>query len=270
MGNLFKVGRICYGLAMAGIGVVSMYYRALPYILSPPANLRPSLLVAIADIFGALLILTGTGIALNKQVRQLSLLLGWALLAIGVLYSIPETLLANPHPLHFDEWENVEKVLALAAGAFVIAGHISATRALRPGAIVFAITMICFGILHFMEAVAAEAYIPSWIPYHLFWMYFCGAALIASGIGIIFRIMPWLSAVLLGSMILTWFIILHIPRVMVAQVGMDGELNSAFFALAYGGTAWAISASKIDGRTPKIDRRRPLTQGLKKSIAGRK
>ena len=73
MGNPFNIGRIFYGLAMAGIGVLAMYYRTLPYILSPPAHLYAPLLVAIADLFGALLIFTGTGIALNKQVRQLSL-----------------------------------------------------------------------------------------------------------------------------------------------------------------------------------------------------
>jgi uncharacterized membrane protein len=253
MGNLFKVGRICYGLAMAGIGVVSMFYRALPYILSPPANLRPSLLVAIADIFGALLILTGTGIALNKQVRQLSLLLGWALLALGVFYCIPETLLASPHPLHFDEWENVEKVLALAAGAFVLAGR----RSERPGAILFSLTIICFGILHFLVAVEAASYVPSWIPFHVFWMYFCGAALIASGVGIIFGIKLRLAAALLGLMILIWFAILHVPRVVVADaISLNSELTSAFFALAYSGTAWAISAYNIDKRPSKIGRRR--------------
>jgi uncharacterized membrane protein len=113
------------------------------------------------------------------------------------------------------------------------------------GAILFAITIVDFGILHFMEAVEAAPYIPAWIPYHLFWMYFCGAALIASGIAIITRTKQKLAAILLGSMILTWFIILHLPRVMVASAqDMDGELISAFIALAYSGTAFVISGHR--------------------------
>lgn len=214
MGSLSSIGRICYGIAIAGLVVVSICYHKLPYILGP-----------------------------------------------GL---IPQ----GPRLLHLPDWENAAKVLALAAGALVIAGSISGksggsgkggqTRKIgRVGAILFAVTIIDFGLLHFMEAIDAAPYIPSWIPYHLFWMYFCGAALIASGIAIIFRIRPWLAALLLGAMILTWFLILHLPRVAVADSpAMDGELTSALFALAYGGTAWAISAYNIDKRPAKIGKRR--------------
>ncbi len=155
--------------------------------------------------------------------------------------------------LHLPDWENMAKTLALIAGSLAIAkGKIG-----RFGAILFAITIVDFGILHFMEAKDAAPYIPSWIPYHLFWIYLCGAALIASGIAIISRTKQELAAILLGAMILAWFLILHLPRVAVADAAsMDGELTSAFFALAYGGTAWAASAYTIDKRPAKIGKRR--------------
>jgi hypothetical protein len=186
MGSLSSIGRTFYGIAIAGIVIVSIYYHKLPYILGP-----------------------------------------------GLI----------PHGsrlLHLPDWENLAKVLTLVAGALAIAkGKIG-----RFGAVLYALTIAYYGILHFMEAEEAASYIPSWIPYHLFWMYFCGAALIASGIAIIIRTKQKLAAVLLGSMILTWFIILHIPRVMAAPAAdMDGELQSAFIALAYSGTAFVISGT---------------------------
>jgi hypothetical protein len=142
--------------------------------------------------------------------------------------------------LHLTDWENMAKVLTLVAGALaIVKGKIG-----RIGAVLYALTIVYYGILHFMVAVEAASYIPSWIPYHLFWMYFCGAALIASGVAILIRTKQKLAAILLGSMILTWFIILHIPRVVVASAqGMEGELHSAFFALAYSGTAFVISGA---------------------------
>jgi uncharacterized membrane protein YphA (DoxX/SURF4 family) len=86
-------------------------------------------------------------------------------------------------------------------------------------------------------------------------MYFCGAALIASGTAILIRTKQRLAAILLGAMILTWFIILHIPRVMAAPGdAMDGEIVSAFIALAYSGTAFVISA-----QSPVTLKNRPLT-----------
>jgi hypothetical protein len=200
MGSLSSIGRIFYGIAIAGIIIVSFYYYKLPYILGP---------------------------GLIPQGSRL---------------------------LHLPDWENAAKVLALIGGALAIAkGKIG-----RFGAVLFAITMVDFGVLHFMEAVDAAPYIPSWIPYHLFWMYFCGAALIASGIAIILRTKQTLAAILLGTMILIWFAILHLPRVVVGDTAaMAGELDSALFALAYGGTAWVISAYHIDKRPMKIGRRRP-------------
>jgi uncharacterized membrane protein len=142
--------------------------------------------------------------------------------------------------LHLPDWENAAKVLALIGGALAIAkGKIG-----RFGAVLFAITIVDFGLLHFMEAKEAADYIPSWIPYHLFWMYFCGAALLASGIAIIIRTKQKLAVILLGTMILIWFIILHMPRVMAAPAKyMDSEMVSAFMALAYSGTAFVISGS---------------------------
>jgi uncharacterized membrane protein len=249
MGNLRTFGRIFYGISMAGIGVLSMYYRRLPYILSPPAKFPESTHALLASIFGALLIFTGTGIVLYKMTRPLSLLLGWALLAIGCFYCIPAVFTTDHHYLQFPEWENAEKVLALAAGAFVVAGTISGERYLRLGSILFALMILCFGILHFVVAVEASGYVPAWIPYHVFWMYFCGAALFGSGLAIIIKFKPGLFAGLLGAMILIWFVILHMPRVLTADANsLNSELASAFLALAYCGTAFVISGVAL-GRT---------------------
>jgi hypothetical protein len=187
MGSLSSIGRIFYGIAIAGIIIVAIYYHKLPYILGP---------------------------GLIPQGSRL---------------------------LHLPDWENLAKVLTLAAGALAIAkGKIG-----RLGAVLYALTIVYYGILHFMVAKEAESYIPAWIPWHLFWMYFCGAALIASGVAILIRTKQKLAAVLLGAMILTWFIILHLPRVAVANASaMDGELQSALFALAYSGTAFVISGHR--------------------------
>jgi hypothetical protein len=95
-----------------------------------------------------------------------------------------------------------------------------------------------------MYAREAVGYMPSWIPSPLFWMYLTGAALIGSGIGIIFKIERGLMATLLGTMILIWVIILHIPKAMAAPLTHDaGEVVSGFLALAYCGIAFVISGT---------------------------
>jgi hypothetical protein len=110
------------------------------------------------------------------------------------------------------------------------------------GAIIFSITIISFSIDHFLYAKDAADYVPSWIPYHLFWIYFGGIALLGSGIAVILKIKVKLIATLLGTMIFIWFTILHIPRVIVSPIAYIGsEVTSALIALAYSGIAFVIA-----------------------------
>jgi uncharacterized membrane protein YphA (DoxX/SURF4 family) len=254
MRNLSKPGRIFYGIAIAGIGLQTIYYHDFPYILSLPEHFWIPARVMLAYVFGTMFLLAGASVIFEKKTRQISLLFGAVLLLIFCFYYIPYEFMTGTNYLHLGQWENAEKELAFAGGAFVIAGCFSEkhenslTRFLGKlipfGAIIFAITIVNFGILHFLYAKEASGYIPSWIPNHMFWMYFCGAALLGSGIAIILKIKTGLSAALLGTMIFTWFIILHIPKVIAAPFAdRAGEITSAFLALAYSGIAFVIAGT---------------------------
>jgi hypothetical protein len=254
MGKLFTIGRIFYGIAITEIGLQAIYCRSLPYIVPLPDHFSPSATILLAIIFGLIFTLGGLSVLFMKAARPISLLFGTVLLLLFFLYYIPYELLVSPNYMHFPDWENAEKELAFAGGALFIAGCFSVkkeeglfrflAKLIPLGAILFAVTILSFGILHFMLAKEAASYIPAWIPWHLFWMYFCGAALIGSGVAIIFKVKTGLFAMLLGIMIFIWFAILHTPRVIAAPAAdMAGELSSAFFALGYSGIAFAISGA---------------------------
>jgi len=255
MQNLSNIGRIFYGIAIAIFGFQTIYYKDFhPYLLPAGHSWIPGVAV-FACIFGALLILAGGCIVFEKKTRPASLLLGSGLLLIVCFYYIPYEFISTSNYMHFGEWENVAKELALASGAFVIAGCFSGkdesalTRFLGKlapyGTIFFSLTIISFGIIHFLYGKDAADYIPSWIPNHMFWIYFAGAALLGAGIAILFKIKTGLFAALLGAMIFTWFIILHIPKVVAAPFAdMGGEAMSALLALAYSGTAFVIAGAK--------------------------
>lgn len=256
MENLSKTGRIFFGVAIAEMGLQAIYYHNVPYIL--PEHFSTTGTAILAFVFGLLFALAGASILLEKWTRQISLLFGVVLVSLFCFYYIPYELLASANYMNFEDWENAEKELAFAGGALVIAGCFPAkngtsfTRFLAKlipvGAILFAIPIISFGILHFMVAKDAATMVPAWIPAHLFWIYFAGVALIGSGISIIFKIKAGLFACLLGLMIFLWFILLHIPRVIAAApADIDGEITSAFLALAYSGIAFVIA-----GKSKKI------------------
>lgn len=251
MSTLTNVGRIFYSSAIAALGLVTIYYADFPYMMIPPRHSSVPGLAIISYFFGVILFLTGMCIALKKQVKLASLLLGSLLLLIFVFYFIPYQFLATATYTQLAAWENAEKELALCCGAFVIASGLTEKKAdswmllrksARLGAIFFSITMISFGILHFQLAKEVAEYVPSWVPFRLFWAYFAGAALIGSGLAIILNIKVELFAALLGLMIFAWVLMLHIPRVIVSPVAyLEGEITSTLIAFAYSGTAFVIA-----------------------------
>lgn len=254
MRNLFSKGHKFYGIGIIGIGFLTFYYADFPYMLIPPKHLWIRGLAMVSYIFGAILFLAGACIVFEKKIRTISLLLGGVLLLIFCFYFIPYQLIVSSKFMQLGDWENAEKELALSCGAFVIAGCspgknektlIRFLAKLIPfGTIFFALTIISFGIDHFLYAKDVADYVPSWIPNHMFWIYFAGISLIGSGIAIILKIRATLIAALLGTMIFIWFIILHIPYVVASHFSdTGGEVTSAFLALAYSGIAFVIAGA---------------------------
>ena len=215
--------------------------------------------MTVTYAMGILLVVAGACIVFGKRIDTIGLWLGIVLLLIFCFYFVPYEFVATSNYMHLGEWDNAEKELALSAGAFVIAGSYSNQNEnflprflpkLEPfGVTLFAAIITTFGIDHFLYAKDVAEYIPSWIPNRLFWAYFAGAALLGSGVAIILKIKPQLSATLLGTMIFIWVIILHIPKAIVEHLtNMGNEVTSALIALAYSGIAFVIAGVAENNR----------------------
>lgn len=257
MEKLIKVGRIFYGIAIAGIGFQQIFYADFHPMTFPPQHAWLPGPAIWAYVTGAALIIVGAAIVFEKYARTVSLILGGVFFAIFCFYYIPYEVIVDPYYKHLGVWANAEKELALAGGAFVVAGSfpkhhtnarksslfIKALEKLIPfGGIFFSVTMISFGIDHFLYTAGIATMVPSWIPSHVFWTYFAAVALIGAGIEIIFKVKLDVIATLLGTMIFIWFIILHIPGAIAHPFTDKGnEVTSAFSALAFSGTAFVIA-----------------------------
>jgi uncharacterized membrane protein len=235
--SLSNIGRIFYGVSIVVLGLLAIYYKAFPYMLLPPQYLTPGNEM-ITIVSGVLLVLAGLFIVLQKQTRLFSFLLGIVLLLIFCFCFIPFMFSAKANYRHLTEWENAEKELALAGGALIIAGYFSPknkknfgevwAELIPIGAILYSIPIISFGILHFLYAKEISTMVPTWVPYHLFWTYLAGVALLGSGIAIILKIKTGLIAALLGTIIFIWFAILHVPRVIVSSLADLGDEITSF------------------------------------------
>jgi uncharacterized membrane protein len=79
------------------------------------------------------------------------------------------------------------------------------------GPVLFAMAMAIFGGDHLVAAKFVATGVPSWIPGHLFWAYFVGAALIAGALSLVTNKQARLAAALLGIMIFLFVLLIHIP-----------------------------------------------------------
>jgi uncharacterized membrane protein len=81
------------------------------------------------------------------------------------------------------------------------------------GRLFYAIPMAVFGTDHFVDVKGVARIVPTWMPFHVFWVYFVGIALIAGALAIILKIEGKLAAILLGCMFLLFVAMIHVHNI---------------------------------------------------------
>ena len=247
MGTLTKDGRLFFAASIAGFGMQYLTYAALAAPAPGPPWTPGSQLCAY--VAAAFLIAVAVSIATKKSARLAAFLLG-SMFFLRVLLIHGPRLAANLHDP--GPWTTTFEVLAMCGAALVLAGTLpvaqhssqrwesAVDKTAVLGRFLFPISLVIFGIQHLMYARFVASLVPSWIPGHLFWAYFTGAAFIAAAMSIITGKSARLAATLLGLMFLLWVLLLHLPRVAVSPHN-GNEWTSAFVALAMCGGAFVLA-----------------------------
>ena len=265
MNKLIQAGRIAYAICIAGIGIQQFQYKWVRPVI---AQAWPTWLQTadVAYVTGAALIVAAVIIIMSKEAKQTAFLLGCGFLFLFIVNQVPFQLFITPYAFSFGLWTDNLKELTLAGGAFVVASSYyvapqqnsmplsAASKTLLAACrVFFGITLVVFGIDHFLYTDFVAGLVPAWMPGHLFWTYTAGVALIGSGISLMLNIKLITVSLLLGSMLFLWLILLHIPRAVADPLsGKGNEVTSVFEALGFSGMAFMIAAVSILLRKPVI------------------
>lgn len=252
---LTTLGRFFFAIPMVAFGAQHFAYldfvtRVFP---RPPAWIPGHSFLAC--VFGALLVAAGAAIMIEKAARLAALLLGAVILGSFVLLYLPLLITTPPNG---GLWTNAGKALALSGGSFLVAGSLplklrgpadalaAVVKALEKfiplGPFFLGAFLILGGVEHFIYIKFVAGLVPSWIPGHVFWAYFAGVALIAGGVAINIPLTSRLAAILTGSMIFLWVVLLHIPRA-ASDLRNANEMTAVFEALAFSGAAFLIAVA---------------------------
>lgn len=264
MFNLTKVGRLFYGLGIIAYGlqqIIILDFRAqiLPNFPSwAHTNIALPVVTGLAMVAAGLLVSGIIRVDVNLK-KKITLYMGFYFFALIILSHIPYLLFVYPHKLsHLGSWGDLLKELAFSGASFIIANSFldipsnekqknrtdRLVSNMSPmSRIFYCTTIILFGCNHFVYDISFM--VPEWLGFQTFWSYFGGAALIAAGIAILFKIFLKPVALLLALMLFLWFILLHVPgAIRNPYVGRGNLIVSAFDALLFCGTAVLLSASQ--------------------------
>ncbi len=266
MENIVKQGRLVFAVAIIAFGVENLlcarYGVSSPKVFSGHTVLSVIPWVPaqawLGYLTGLFLILAGLSIIANAKARL-------AATALGVFFLLCVLLRIN------FIWESRTvsfELLAMCGAALVLAGTLpSEARLAQPwksaldalitsGRFIFGITLVIFGMDHFLFLRFVASLVPPWIPWHLFWAFFFGCAMVAAGISIATKWMGRWAAMLIGTMFLVWFVVLHLPRTLgLAAASGPGaprnpnEWSSAMIALAMCGGSWICAWALSNGLT---------------------
>src|SRR5438552_5861133 len=83
------------------------------------------------------------------------------------------------------------------------------------GRIFVTVSLIVFGIQHFMYGGFVAGLVPAFMPGRLFWAYFIGAAFVAAAAGILYKMIARPEATLLGVLFFVIVLLLLFPRIII-------------------------------------------------------
>jgi uncharacterized membrane protein len=248
MDKLIPVGRLFLAFPMAVFGVEHFIYADFVATLVPswiPGHLFWTYFTGIALIAAAL------SITIKIQARLAATLLGIMIFLFVLLVSVPKVV-ASPGDRFV--WSAGLRDLALSASALLFAAtqtQIWQTHGrhwfTNVGRFLIAIPLLIFGAQQFiypdfMPGIPVNNQMPAWIPGHLFWSYFTGAAFIVVSGSLIIKKAPRLGASLLAVMLLLWLAIIYIPILAANPYDTGYALVNAAMHMALCGGALILAS----------------------------
>jgi uncharacterized membrane protein len=251
--GLLRPGRILFAISIAAFGIQNLLWaqrgdpvtRMIPWLPGQPI---------LVWLVGTAFIAAGICILFGLRARETAIVLGFLFLVFETFLQVPR---AVARPMDLGLRTVVFEDLTLWASAFLFAGLIgeegrvfgrwnpSASQLTRSGRFFLAVSMVVFGVTHFLIPGYIASLIPRWIPGPgLFWAYFTGAAFVAAGLSFAANRWACWAAPWLGLMFLLWFLLLHLPRIASYPRSQNpDEWSSAFIALGICGGSWIAAAA---------------------------
>jgi uncharacterized membrane protein len=258
-----------FGIGLIGMGLLALVYGDFALGWQPVAPWFPARTILA---YGSGVLMVGCGIGLFFRAST-----PWAL-RIVLPYLIVWQMLKFPALVVAPNIEGVYlgfgELAVLLAGAWTLfarLGEVGGTRfgwaggerAIRVARYYFAVWIIPIGLSHLLYPKPTVDLVPAWLPYPIGWAYLTGVGQIASGLGLLFGVLPRVAAWAEAIQISLYTLLIWVPAILLANKNLgpsfahaDRRLSFTAFFISWiiAAGAWAVAqnvSSKIDLREQK-------------------
>lgn len=246
-------GLYLFVVGLVALGAIGVIVRDFALVWQPvPESLPARHAVAIGT--GVLMILLGLGLLIEATrawaVRiLLPYLVVWASLKIPAVIAAPKMEavylgLGELTLLLAGGWTLFANLADLAPGSPL--EFLAGERGIKLARILFAISIIPIGLSHIVYADVTAGYVPHYLPYRLGWAYLTGAGQIASGLGVLFGVLPRIAAWAEAGQI-TLYTLLVWGGAIVAAPKTRLAWTAFFISWIFGAAAWVV-AQNVPGK----------------------
>lgn len=228
------IGTVLFGIAFIGTGLQHFIYLKFVATLVPPYMPVPLLW---AGLTGAAMILAGASFLLRRRTSLSAMLLSVMMLAFIVMIHIPK-LSASPRDIN--NWVRALQDLAILGTALMLTSNKLLSKT---GISLYAVPLICLGLVHFMQPAIVTAKIPAYFPAKPVFDVAVGLLMIGLALCIIVKRYAQKAALGLGILLVVFALLYSVP-LLVNNISNGGEWTTFLLSLAVGGGGF-VAAGKI-------------------------
>lgn len=240
-----SLGLLAVGLI--GLGVLGLVMGDFAMVWQPVAPWFPAR-TALAYAAGMLMLLCGAGLFFRTTavwaVRILfPYLIVWQMLKLPSLFVAPKV---EGVYLGFGE------LAVLLAGGWTLFARLAdvrvpawlawatGDRGVRIARYYFAVWIIPIGLSHWIYSNETAAFVPAWLPFKTGWAYLTGAGQMASGLGVLFGVLPRVAAWAEAGQITVYTLLIWLPAIFAtprARLSWTG----LWISWTIGAAAWVVA-----------------------------
>jgi uncharacterized membrane protein len=214
-----RIGRVIFALAIIAIGIESIVcaHAAVAFVKGSQVVPIIPYLPAIwwlSILFGFFLVACGVLMLRARTTRLGAIAFAAAFVVSGLIFDLPR---AIAHLGNMPLRTLVLQTFMMAALALMLpAAKLPNDWRMMLARYCIAVSLIVFGVDHFLALSPISTLVPKWMPFPIFWVVFFGVSFIAAGVSFALNILRGWAAVGMALMFALFDLTLHIPRTLGA------------------------------------------------------